>query len=168
MTQKLGQRIDLYRNYLWEVKGVFKSCDLQCWLIGGTFLGIYRDGDLIPYDDDIDLAIKYEDSLKLFAALIELVKFDFRIRLNVGKNMIILTRDGVKIDLCMFWLKGDKRCWGQYEIDDKDFGDKAIKYIDRKFNILSNPEKWLRYSYGDDWKVPIEDKSVGLGKPFGC
>lgn len=34
---------------------------IMTWAVGGTLLGIMRNGQIIPHDDDIDLGYKYED-----------------------------------------------------------------------------------------------------------
>lgn len=35
--------------------------NVKCWLLFGTLLGYYRDGDMIPWDDDIDVGILFND-----------------------------------------------------------------------------------------------------------
>lgn len=38
-----------------------ESYKIKCWLGFGTLLGYYRDKDIIPWDDDIDVNIMYGD-----------------------------------------------------------------------------------------------------------
>jgi len=38
---------------------------IKYYLEGGTLLGIVRDGDLLPWDHDVDISIDYSDALKL-------------------------------------------------------------------------------------------------------
>lgn len=40
-----------------EIQKVFDTYGVPLWLTFGALLGIYRDGDFIPYDDDIDLCV---------------------------------------------------------------------------------------------------------------
>jgi len=37
---------------------------IKYYLEGGTLLGIVRDGDLLPWDHDVDISIDYSDALK--------------------------------------------------------------------------------------------------------
>lgn len=46
----------LFKNML-EVKEVLEKYSIKYCLSHGTILGIYRDGDLIPWDDDVDIAL---------------------------------------------------------------------------------------------------------------
>lgn len=38
--------------------------DIPYFLEGGTLLGIVRDGDLLPWDHDVDISIRYQDAEK--------------------------------------------------------------------------------------------------------
>ncbi len=48
-----------------EFHDMCKKESLVYWVCGGTLLGSVRHGDIIPHDDDIDLAIKLTDLDKL-------------------------------------------------------------------------------------------------------
>ncbi len=39
--------------------------EIKYFLEGGTLLGIVRDGDLLPWDHDVDISIDYSDAEKL-------------------------------------------------------------------------------------------------------
>ncbi len=39
------------------IKKVLDENNIDFWLIGGTLVGIIRDGDLISWDDDVDVAV---------------------------------------------------------------------------------------------------------------
>lgn len=58
----------LAHTYLKELSTFFNDLGLKYYLNFGTLLGIVRDGELIPWDDDIDLAIIKEFDEELFLA----------------------------------------------------------------------------------------------------
>lgn len=48
-----------------EIQAVFDSFGVRCFLVYGALLGFHRDGDFLPGDDDIDLAIIDKPSLEI-------------------------------------------------------------------------------------------------------
>jgi lipopolysaccharide cholinephosphotransferase len=46
-----------------------KDIGIKYWLSDGTLLGAHRHGGFIPWDDDIDVSVIYDDFIKLAAAL---------------------------------------------------------------------------------------------------
>ncbi len=66
---RLGFHIDRWRKELWAVEldmlyefdRVCKKLNLRYFLDGGTLLGAARDGHIIPWDDDIDVAMLRKD-----------------------------------------------------------------------------------------------------------
>ena len=53
--------------------------NISYWIIGGTLLGSVRHGDIIPWDDDIDIGILEKDFNKLIGLNLILGSFGYEI-----------------------------------------------------------------------------------------
>lgn len=51
------------------IDNVCKKYDLKWWLDFGNLLGAVRHGDFVPWDDDIDIAMMREDSIKFLEVI---------------------------------------------------------------------------------------------------
>jgi hypothetical protein len=49
------------RIILGEIHAACREHKIRYWICGGTMLGAYRDGNIIPWDDDADICIHEED-----------------------------------------------------------------------------------------------------------
>ena len=54
-----------------QLDQIFKEAKIPYYLIAGTALGALREGGFIPWDDDIDIAIAYEDMDRAEQALMK-------------------------------------------------------------------------------------------------
>lgn len=63
---KLRERQLEYVAVLEELKKVLDENGILFWPMGGTMIGMLRHGAFVPWDDDIDISMMYEDKEKLF------------------------------------------------------------------------------------------------------
>ncbi len=63
---------------------VFAKHDVKWWPDTGTLLGIWRDGDLMDRDNDVDLSVKIEDVTKKFFDAIEEMNDDDNLKVEMG------------------------------------------------------------------------------------
>lgn len=149
--------------------------DLESWgypvyIVGGTLLGIIRNGEMLPHDDDIDLAflsdewhplelgrVSYEMERKLTAAgytvvrhslaQLEVVVFDQAGEIDHYIDIFTgFFRDG---EYCQpFALRGP-------EVTREDLvPTRPLEVNGVALPAPNNPEAWLRYAYGEGWRVP--------------
>ncbi|MEA1898679.1 MAG: LicD family protein [Bacteroidota bacterium] len=76
LTKKNLQRA---RKILFDVVNTFDQCNIIYHLEGGTLLGLVRDGDLLPWDHDVDISIPAEEMLKMDGCFRELYKKGYKV-----------------------------------------------------------------------------------------
>ena len=153
-----GHAINIAASHqiLLDIKEIFDQNGVRFWFMFGTFLGIYRGGELIEGDNDIDLAIFSED-VKLISSCEEsLAKKGFE--MMVDPYDVIIYRDGEHVDLYKFRREGDNRLYQTnclYAISADDFEKpNYINFLGQEWRILNNPEVWIEYIYGPTWRIP--------------
>lgn len=153
-----------------QVRGFFeKELGRSLFLMYGTLLGLHRDGDFIPGDDDFDagyvsdqtdpVAVKAETK----RLIIELVRAGFTVSFNRKGRLfrVQLEReatDGFHLDVRPVWFQ-DGRVWVHnhccFPSSREDFLPAAeAKLRDVLVSVPRNTEAFLRGHYGPGWKVP--------------
>lgn len=184
-------------NNSMAVKVLFALCqclsssDISYFIDAGTLLGIYRDGELIPWDDDLDLAIADSSKLSAHKALGNaLPSLD---RLTGGQWVLEThlsnTRYGVinegdirsykiknldttlllpMVDVFIKYING--------EIMDYTLASRGVSLPSRHMNNLesisfkgqqlsipADPEGYLEGYYGD-WRTPVKNWDLSMLK----
>ena len=169
----------LFRNLV-DVKGVFDGLGITFALSHGTMLGVYRDGDFIPWDDDVDIILFVEDKPKFKEARASLEKLGFFIppegnpskpvcatgpNVNMPWYDFVAIRDGEKIEGWFFEKKGN------FYIYDEPRAKSDLKHPSRFYEPLANYEwkglmwkipnhieDYLVLMYGKKWKTPDKNR----------
>ena len=131
---------------------ILSDNNLNYRIIFGTLLGLYREGDLIPHDEDMDTCIKNSDGPKLVTIIPELIKAGFEV-VRYDHSVISFGKDHDYIDVYLF---KNLKC-GCYSLSEKDFTcNNTISYRGEELPTIADPEAFFRRYYGADWKTPIE------------
>ena len=145
-----------------EIKELMDDLDAIFFLRHGTCLGAVRDGQLIPWDDDIDIGSiigmnnldeksisKIIDSFKLNGFKTEVSESPFHISVSLSKS-------GIPIDwTCYKILQGYIYQYPAVKIPVNLYDDlKPISFLGTSFFVPNPPEKYLSLKYGSEWMTP--------------
>ncbi len=145
-----------------EVKHILDSFGVTFFLRQGTCLGVIRDNELLPWDDDVDVGsvIGYhgvtEKSLDQIVVAFRNHGFLARIDHLSISPYIPLVKYSTRID------------WQCYKVVDDYIIQfpfmktplhlftelKKISFMEETFFVPNPPEEYLRIKYGENWKTP--------------
>ena len=173
MVQRLLDNLDRIRAVLAEHRP-----DLPVYVIGGTLLGPYRDGRIMPHDDDADLGY-----LSGHSHPADVVRESFRLgrilrgagfealRASAGHVQVHFSHEGrpdAYVDLFSGFI--DEQGWLEHTfvIRVRARSDQVVPTITidvegRPEPAPREPELFLEANYGPGWKVP--DPSYRLDIP---
>ena len=166
---------DLNRKNLIDASNLLKG--IEHFVFFGTLLGLVREGDIIPHDDDVDFYVPIEQG----DALIERLKTtDFSIGLNTdGKpeQPLCTVRaykfiDGMELDIDFYLYQSNPETdciierWNiSGKPDNKDthlhipksmiFPLKTQRFFDCDIAMPAKGEDLCEFLYGKDWRTPL-------------
>ncbi|WP_406871157.1 LicD family protein [Thioclava sp. 'Guangxiensis'] len=139
---------------------------LTVFLNSGTLLGVVRDGDFLPHDDDIDVAVlldarNEEEAAEAFSQLRTLLEEEELIdpEANVSAGIHKLKRVGpVQVDLFPAWISEEGRLF-VYPYSYGDVPREALMDLvpwqgNPRRLIPKDPDTVLSANYGEGWRVP--------------
>ena len=168
-----------------EVTDTLDRYKIQYSLDGGTALGVIREGRLLPWDTDMDIAIDSSQLIELKPALWALFFKGYRIRIRrlrtaaypisegavrvikvwrrkwlffKGPEMLDIFVRHKDADLCYWILGGDKKSQ-RVALNSMPvkFHDelKKILFNNKYFYIAKDDDSFLTYRYGE-WRTPVK------------
>lgn len=166
-TEDIQQRsIELYKK---ARDHFFKRQKQPLFILYGTLLGVYREGDLIKTDDDFDVGFiskghtPQDMKRHSIQIIIDLIEAGFTISFNAKGRLFRIyekspTVNQIHLDVHPIWFQKDKVWFHPHFTMDGDVGDfvpgKKRKLRDTYVYIPNNSEKFLKRNYGPDWQTP--------------
>ena len=168
------------------IKFLREECGVYAYICYGTLLGAVRNNDVIPHDNDYDIAylsngtnlkevrqeaieianilMKYEMLVKTWTPLPVVVdKNTQEFKTLIGQMHVLSPKKDIVIDVFTSWIQDGKYYLiplvkGKFSPNTiVPFTQKSIKDI--KFNAPKNSNFLLKYFYGDDWNIPMNKKT---------
>jgi tetratricopeptide (TPR) repeat protein len=139
------------------------------FLLYGTLLGLVREGDFIPGDDDFDAGFISDEhhprdvKRETKRIIVELVRAGFTVSFNRRGRLFRVQRDDIgghdlHLDLRPVWFEKGKvwlHNYASYPSTVDDFLPVAeARLRDTRVYTPRRPEQFLELHYGPGWKVP--------------
>ena len=150
------------KEILREAKRILDRLNIVFFLRQGTCLGAVREGELIPWDDDLDLGSVLGRN-GLSERSIDPVVAAFRdsgffVKLDINDHYIEagMIKSSIRIDWTSFRIiDGDIFHYPGIRFPLRLFTQlKEIDFIGEKFLVPNPPEEYLRIKYGPSWMTP--------------
>ena len=147
-----------------EIDDIFKKNGVKYYFSEGTALGLYRDGDLIDWDDDIDIAMEHEEYNRFIKkCLPELISKGYyslnQISNILNHNFLTLLKNGHLLDIEN--VKKGIKCASKID----KLCDELLPHIQKltkkpwRGRMFPVPEEsYYVYLYGKNWNIPRKTK----------
>ena len=149
-----------------DLRQEFERSGVQFFLISGTFLGAYRESDILGHDKDIDVGVDESVSLDTLHNLFE-ASTCFVVRdISSTRSLYLRHANGVEVDVFAhymedgrYWHEGQKVRWWNSPFDLAD-----IEFLGGTYKVPANADQYLTENYGQ-WKTPVADFETFIDTP---
>jgi len=138
-----------------RVVDTLTDAGLRPYVVSGTLLGLYRDGELLPWDFDHDVGVGPGVDVASVKAIFD----EDRRFFAVERGHCVTVRDlqsGVTTDIFvhferngLFWKGTEIHEWWH-----EPFSTVEATFDEKTFLIPDDPVRYLVENYGDDWHEP--------------
>lgn len=174
---KDNKTIKLARKIITKLSEEAFKEDIPLTIDFGTLLGVIRDGDIIPWDDDIDFTIPLESSLNIEGWLLKVVPMiDEKVHWTIDKHydkekvvsysikFIDRFLKSFTTTVCMRGVKDDHSIHflslGLWYAPALHFEKtELVKWNGVNVQTPNKYEEYLSFVYGD-WKVPKQNMTI--------
>ena len=150
-----------------EATELLDECGLEYSLDSGTLLGMYRDGQIPCWSNEVNLSYPQKDAEKVRSCLYRHhVAFEHNLLRNQFGFCCPKNRTKVKMNGLVSSLSGSYSCDINRNIDYKTSDYFPLADLDvggRGYPVPGRPEKVLDKMYWSDWRVANSDPGPGAG-----
>jgi len=185
ITFENKEKYDYSKRILTYFLELFNESKIKYYLDFGTLLGFKRDGDFIPWDDDIDFSIQREDMEKLIDFLsLNLDKINEFLRGNwtistvkdkkhkivevkLEPTLYVDDEKYVSVDIYVWDVEGEEIYNRVNSASIKHFqGYEILNVFGVNARVYHEVDGYLTSTYGD-WKTPNPNMSFGQHNDIG-
>ena len=146
------------REMLRQIVTILQRHRISHFAVDGTLLGLIRNGDVIPYDTDVDLGIFYKDRSRVVTLLQRELPKEYTVghMLKLGRVcplQVIHKPTGVHTDIESYFHLGNNKYQSGYSTPKGDWSYQHVYDIDYLL-----PVRYVRCSQGR-FRVPVPRKS---------
>ena len=171
-----------------KLTALLEAAGCEAWIAYGTLLGHQRHGGIIPWDDDIDLAVRRSDLRSLWERRNEFRGFGIELRAYWDEEMIKVFEEGSSCDprkdacVDLFSCRrrvmsrnGEVRWQIEHPLFNQDyFVDSQVFPLRREslqgvvpVMVPRNPDDFLNRNFGRDWRRKLYVRPTH-NKPWAC